>query len=306
MMPVFSMVFRMVFRVQGGLARLLMGSLLMVSTTAWAVLPVYVNHLGMAFVQIPAGHFYMGACRFIPGQQSTAESCPSGAGTDPDAYADETPQHGVNVRGFQMAVTPVTLGQFRRYALASGQTQLLSADFLLANEGQGEATPVVHVSWDDAQAFIHWLNQSKPASDRGQYRLPSEAEWEYAARAGSRTRYFFGEGATEQLALHAWYDKNAGNRQRVVGSRRANAWGLQDILGNVWEWTQDCWHENYQSAPVDGRAWEIEAEGECSRRVVRGGSWFDVSMYLRVTSRFGDRASRRINYDGFRVVRSLD
>ncbi|MEN9356550.1 MAG: hypothetical protein RL695_721 [Pseudomonadota bacterium] len=255
-----------------------------------------VHHLGMRFVDIPAGRFDMGACKFAPGQAA----CSSGAATDPDAYADETPQHPVTLKAFQMGRTEVTLGQFRRFAEESGQAALLDAKFRRANEGQGDSTPVVQVSWEDAQAFMAWLNRSKPAQDRAVYRLPSEAEWEYAARGGTKARYYFGDAVNKGFGQFAWYDKNAGNRQRVVGGKKPNGYGLYDMLGNVWEWTEDCWNAGYAAAPADGRAW---LQGDCARRVVRGGSWFDVPPYLRVTVRFGDRATRRINYVGFRVVR---
>ncbi len=268
----------------------------------------YVNHAGLSFVDIPAGVFFMGACR--PGAASPGSSlpspgayaCPSGGEKDAEAYEDETPQHRVAVGAFQLGKTPVTLGQFKRFAHESGRESLLDERFLKANEGQGDMTPVVRVNWQDARDFIDWLNRTRPKTDQGQYRLPSEAEWEYAARGGTRSPFYFGEAAEKRLGLFAWYDKNAGNRQRVVGSRKPNPFGLYDMLGNVWEWTEDCWNENYQNAPADGRAW---LQGDCSRRVVRGGSWFDVPLYLRVSTRFGDRATRRINYDGFRVVRFL-
>lgn len=262
----------------------------------------YVNHVGMRFVDIPAGHFFMGSCKFAPGQAASSAACPSGAGTDPDAYADETPQHRVAVDAFQMGRTEVTLGQFKRYIAESGNTQLLDEEFRKANEGQGDSTPVVRVNWHDAQAFIEWLNRGKPKGDAGRYRLPSEAEWEYAARGGTTTRYYFGDAIEKRLGLYAWYDKNAGNRQRVVGGKKPNPFGLHDMLGNVWEWTGDCWNEGYQGAPADGGVW---TQGDCDKRVVRGGSWFDVPLYLRAAARFGDRATRRINYTGFRVVRFL-
>lgn len=274
---------------------------------------VYTNHLGMRFAEIPGGSFFMGACR-PETSRNEGEDCPAATTSiDAEAYEDETPQHQVSVPTFQLGRTQVSLRQFRRYIEASGNSQLLTPAFLEANAGQGETTPVVHVNWQDAQAFISWLNQSKPATDTGHYRLPTEAEWEYAARAGSTAPYPFGELAEtdrtdkiEQtdnpLALHAWYDKNAGNRQRAVGTRKANAFGLYDMLGNVWEWTADCWNESYHGAPADGSAW---LSGDCEKRVVRGGSWYDVQPYLRMSTRFGDRATRRINYDGFRVVRDV-
>jgi formylglycine-generating enzyme required for sulfatase activity len=262
----------------------------------------YVNHMGMRFVDIPAGHFFMGSCKFAPGQANSSRACPAGSGTDPDAYADETPQHRVAVNAFQMGRTEVTLGQFRRFVEETGNTSLIDEAFRQANEGQGDSTPVVSVSWEDAQSFIAWLNRSKPKSDAARYRLPSEAEWEYAARGGTTTRYFFGDAVEKRFGQFVWYDKNSGNRQRVVGGKKPNAYGLYDMLGNVWEWTADCWNENYQGAPTDGSAW---VQGDCNKRVVRGGSWYDVPLYLRAAARFGDRATRRINYDGFRVVRAL-
>lgn len=265
----------------------------------------FVNHVGMRFVDVPAGSFFMGACKSRPDQPNGDDACPSGAAADPDAYEDETPQHHVTIRAFQLGRTQVTVREFKRFALEHderGNGQLLGEAFLKDNAGQGEMTPVVHVSWEDAQAFVAWLNRTKPQTDRGHYRLPSEAEWEYAARGGTTTPYYFGDAAAHQLGRYAWYDKNSGNRQRVVGIRRPNAFGLYDMLGNVWEWTEDCWNESYRGAPGDGSAW---LQGDCSKRVVRGGSWFDVPPYLRVTSRFGDRATRRINYDGFRVARAL-
>ncbi len=261
----------------------------------------FTNHVGMRFVDIPAGSFYMGSCKFTPGQ-GAVPACPSGSVSDPEAYDDETPQHPVKLKAFQLGRTEVTLGQFKRFIQATGNTQLMDGDFEKYNAGQGEYVPVVQVSWQDAQAFVQWLNQSKPKSDRGVYRLPSEAEWEYAARGGTRSRYYFGDGIDKRLGQYAWYDKNAGDRQRPVAGKKPNAFGLYDMLGNVWEWTEDCWNESYQGAPADGSAW---TSGECGKRVVRGGSWFDVPLYLRAAVRFGDRMDRRINYDGFRVVRAL-
>jgi len=260
----------------------------------------FTNHLGMRFVDIPAGNFYMGSCK-LSSNQAAAAACPSGAGSDSEAYDDETPQHLVKVKAFQLAITEVTLREFKRFIQATGNTQLVDDDFRKYNEAQNDYIPVVQVSWHDAQAFIQWLNQSKPKTDRGVYRLPSEAEWEYAARAGTRTRYHFGDGI-ERLREYAWYDKNVGDRQRAVAGKKPNPFGLFDMLGNVWEWTEDCWNENYLGAPTDGSARE---DGDCSRRVVRGGSWFDVPNYLRAAVRFGDRADKRINFDGFRVARTI-
>jgi formylglycine-generating enzyme required for sulfatase activity len=271
------------------------------ATSATAAAGEFTNHIGMKFVDIPAGRFYMGSCKLSTTPAAAGAGCPSGAGSDFEAYDDETPQHLVSVRAFQLGRTEATLGQFKRFIQATGNTQLIDDDFKKSNDAQGDYVPVVQVSWYDAQAFVQWLNQSKPKSDRGVYHLPSEAEWEYAARAGTRTRYHFGDGI-DRLREYAWYDKNVGDRQRAVAGKKPNAFGLYDMHGNVWEWTEDCWHENYRGAPVDGSVWQ---GGDCKRHVVRGGSWFDVPNYLRAAVRFGDRADKRINFDGFRVARTI-
>jgi formylglycine-generating enzyme required for sulfatase activity len=269
---------------------------------------VFTNHVGMKFVDIPAGTFYMGSCKLSTGQSNKHASpggaaagtaCPSGTGSDAEAYDDETPQHLVSVRSFQLATTEVTLGQFKHFIQATDWP--VDDNFRKYNDAMGDHVPVVQVSWRDAQSFIQWLNKSKPKTDQSVYRLPSEAEWEYAARAGTRTRYYFGDGI-EHIGEYAWYDKNVGDRQRTVASKRSNAFGLYDMHGNVWEWTEDCWHDNYHGAPSDGSAW---LDGDCKRRVVRGGSWFDVPNYLRAAVRFGDRADKRIDFDGFRIARAL-
>lgn len=262
------------------------------------------NHIGMQFVDIPAGHFLMGSCRAANPSSATATPapCPSGAVPDVDAYVDETPQHAVQVKAFQMGRIEVTLAQFKRFIKETGQTRLLDAEFQKHNNAPGDFAPVVWVSWQDTQDFIRWLNQTKPATDRGVYRLPTEAEWEYAARARTKTRYYFGDFNDKRVGQYAWYDKNAGDKPRPGGGKRPNAFGLFDMYGNVWEWTEDCWNESYQGAPVDGSAWTT---GDCQKRVVRGGSWYDIPLYLRSAVRFGDRADKRINFDGFRVVRAL-
>jgi formylglycine-generating enzyme required for sulfatase activity len=185
---------------------------------------------------------------------------------------------------------------------------------------QGENHPVVCVSWNDAQAYLRWLNDSVPG--RG-YRLLSEAEWEYAARAGrGSSRYPWGDDpdAREQCAWAngadqtakaqiAWYEWRVANCSdgyaytSPVGRFRANAFGLHDLHGNVWEWVQDVWHDSHAGAPSDGSAWMTD--GDPSRRVLRGGSWFGSPQGLRSAIRLrvapGDR-----DYDaGFRIARTL-
>jgi formylglycine-generating enzyme required for sulfatase activity len=137
-------------------------------------------------------------------------------------------------------------------------------DYKPSDQGWGRGRrPVINVSWDDAQAYVAWLSKKT-----GQpYRLPSEAEWEYAARAGTTSRYWWGNDVP--TSKQANFGDHV-NKTSKVGSYPANPWGLHDMNGNVWEWVEDCWNESYEGAPNDGSAWP---SGDCGRRVRRGGSW---------------------------------
>jgi len=174
-----------------------------------------------------------------------------------------------------------------------------------------DARPVMNVSWDDAQAYVGWLNDRLGLVDKPDaYRLPSEAEWEYGCRAGTTTPFSFGEIITTDQANfdgnRAYGGSSASNmylkRTTPVGSFPPNDFGLYDMHGNVWEWCQDTWHGNYRGAPTNGSAWE---SGDASRRVVRGGSWFDFPRYLRSASRDWGTATDRDNDIGFRLARTL-
>ena len=180
---------------------------------------------------------------------------------------------------------------------------------------QDDTHPVVCVSWEDASAYARWLGEKTGKA----YRLLTEAEWEYAARAGTATARFWGDDAKRScdnangadLAAKAevpgaadWPVAACNDRfayTAPVGSYRANAFGLHDMLGNVWEWTQDCWNANYSGAPADGSAW---ATGDCSLRAVRGGSWEDAPVGLRAAYRVGSPTVIRVYIRGFRVARS--
>ena len=153
------------------------------------------------------------------------------------------------------------------------------------------------MSWNDAQDFARRLSQKTGK----QYRLPSEAEWEYAARAGSSTKWSFGDNES-QLGEHAWFTSNSQNKTHPAAQKRPNAFGLYDMNGNVWEWTQDCWNANYSGAPANGSARE---SGDCGSRVLRGGSWSDFPTYLRSASRIGGTPVNRNFGVGFRLARSL-
>ena len=132
------------------------------------------------------------------------------------------------------------------------------------------------------------------------YRLPSEAEWEYAARAGSQTAYSFGDNEGE-LGRFGWFNQNSKSTTHPVGEKQVNSFGLHDMHGNVWEWTQDCWNGDYTNVPADGSAW---ISGDCSQRVVRGGSWSNDPRVLRSAYRVGDSSAFRDVSSGFRVART--
>ena len=168
------------------------------------------------------------------------------------------------------------------------------------DEGWGRGNrPVINVSWNDVQTYVLWLSEKTGKT----YRLLSEAEWEYVARAGSETRYSWGnEVGRNRANCDGCGSRWDGKQTAPVGSFAANAFGLHDVHGNVYEWVQDCWNGTYAGAPADGSAW---GQGDCNRRVVRGGSWYNGWIYLRSANRvhFGPRyRNRRV---GFRVARSL-
>jgi len=152
------------------------------------------------------------------------------------------------------------------------------------------------VSWDDVQEFIKKLNAKEGTN---KYRLPSEAEWEYACRAGTTTRYSFGD-SDSMLGEYAWYTDNSGSKTNQVGQKKPNPWGLYDMHGNVWEWVQDAGHSDYNGAPTDGSAWEESG----SYRVFRGCGWGSPAGYCRSAVRCYDARGRSNNL-GFRLVREI-
>lgn len=218
---------------------------------------------------------------------------PSGSfkmGSNEDA--DERPAHQVNVQSFLMGKTEVTQGQWK--ALMGNNPSRFSQC--------GDDCPVEQVNWDEAQEFTDRLSQKTGK----QYRLPSEAEWEYAARAGSITKWSFGDNES-QLGDHAWYLGNSkawfgGNKTQRVAQKKPNAFGLFDMHGNVWEWVQDCWHGNYAGAPMDGSAWTTGCSD--GSRMLRGGSWGDYPSILRSANRFWGTQVVRIDGSGLRLART--
>ena len=163
---------------------------------------------------------------------------------------------------------------------------------------------MINVTWDDAQAYVSWLSQQTGA----RYRLLSEAEWEYVARAGSRTARYWGESELGQCRNANGEDPYVSCSDGYlatapVGSFAPNVFGLYDVIGNVYEWTQDCWNGSYAGAPTDGSAWQ---SGDCSGRVPRGGSWVSFPRNLRSASRGRARSVFREDFYGFRVARTFN
>ena len=186
----------------------------------------------------------------------------------------------------------ITFADFDRFVQATGH---LRPD----DQGWGRSNrPVISVSWEDATAYTEWLS-----SETGRrYRLPTEAEWEYAARAGSETAFAFGDTVEGNANCDGCAPRSEG-RTVPVGRYAANAWGLHDMHGNVWEWTQDCFAASYESVPTDGSP---ALDGDCSRRILRGGSWFNTSDFARSAARLSGFATVRGNIAGFRVVAEIE
>jgi formylglycine-generating enzyme required for sulfatase activity/class 3 adenylate cyclase len=208
---------------------------------------------------------------------------------------DEGPQHEITI-AHDFAVS--------RFVLTFDHWDACVRDGGCALPGAGasswgrEKQPAINVSWDDAQQYVSWLS----ALTGQPYRLLSEAEWEYVARAGTTTAYSFGNDPG-MLGDYGWYSGNSGSQAHPVGEKKPNAFGLYDMHGNVWEWVEDCYHEDYNEAPANGSAWKQDAD--CGSRVVRGGSWGSDPEILRSASRFGNPAVGRYFTLGFRVARTL-
>ena len=243
------------------------------ASTSVALPPMWENALGMRFVLIPAGTFRMGSEK--------------GGG-------NENPVHRVRIsKPFYLGVHVVTQGQWSR---VMGTQPWKEKEYVQ----EGEDYPAVYVSWEDAQAFIKKLNAG---DDESRYRLPREAEWEYACRAESTTEYCFGDDALT-LKAYAWYDENAWDvgeqyAHRVV-QKRPNAWGLYDMHGNVWEWVADRYGSDYYKGSP-----EVDPQGPetGSFRVCRGGGWYGTAGYARSASRSLGAPDYRVFDLGFRLVR---
>jgi len=253
---------------------------------------------GIEMVFIPAGEFMMGS----PSSESGRDK-------------DEGPLHKVRITNpFYMGKYEVTVGQFRELVkdtgyrteaergggagVSDGDSWSIKSDANWKNPyfSQGDRNPVVCISWNDAKAFCDWAGLE----------LPTEAQWEYAGRAGSSSAYYFGNSSSDlgsyaRLRSYAWYSENSGGKTREVGQKRPNAWDLYDMYGNVWEWCEDWYKNSYSSGT------QIDPKGPSSgkERVLRGGSWVSIDLICRSANRARVEPILRSNLVGFRVSRTL-
>jgi len=221
----------------------------------------------LEMIKIPAGTFTMGS----------------------DEYDGEKPKHQVKLQEFYLGKYPVTQEQ---YQAVMGKNP--------SNFKDNPKNPVEQVSWNDAQEFCKKLNQLIAGKD---FRLPTEAEWEYACRAGTQTRYYFGDDAAK-LGDYGWYDENSGSKTHPVGQKKPNDWGLYDMSGNVWEWCEDPYHDSYANKPenIKNNGNAIWSSSDASLRVLRGGSWFSLSGGCRSAYRYRADADVRLDLIGFRLA----
>jgi formylglycine-generating enzyme required for sulfatase activity len=236
-------------------------------------------------VVVPGGSFVMGA--------------PAG---EENRSSNEDPRRKVTIRAFAVSKYEVTFAQWDACVAGGGCNGYRPDDL---GWGRGDL-PVINVSWDDVQSYLAWIN-GRAGGQR--FRLLTEAEWEYAARAGSKAAFAWGASPSHKYANYgaetccAGFEEGADRwvNTAPVGSFPANAFGLHDMAGNVWEWVQDCYADSYAGAPSDGSA----NEASCTNRVYRGGSWYFRSKGIRSAGRYWGSPKRRYNDLGFRLARSL-
>jgi formylglycine-generating enzyme len=262
-------------------------------------------------VVIPSGSFDMGS----PGSE---------AGRD----KDEGPVHRVNVATFALGKTEITRGQFAAFVnktnystgdkcwtFEGGKFEERSGNWSKLGYSQDDKHPVACINWNDAKAYAEWMSRMTGK----QYRLPTEAEWEYSARGNTSTARYWGDNPDEACGYANAADKTAQTQilkasswsvhncmdgfayTAPVGSFKTNAFGLNDMLGNVWEWTEDSYHHNYNGAPTDGSAWQ----GDGAERVLRGGSWNNGPRDVRAAVRDRNKPAHRFSIFGFRLARML-
>jgi len=226
-----------------------------------------------------------------------------------DGDSDEKPVHRVTIpNDFYIGKYEVTNEEFAKFLNDSNVQENWLEDKsqdsdsrIIKNrnsykvESGYEKHPIVEVSWYGAKAYAKWLSKKTNKN----YRLPTESEWEYVARAGTTTKYSFGNSSND-LSSYAWYNRNNGDGTKKVGTKQPNPWGIYDIHGNVWEWCEDWYIDNYNSTPINGTAYNNKKD----YKVLRGGSWFDFANVLRSANRSWITADYTFNYIGFRLVLS--
>jgi formylglycine-generating enzyme required for sulfatase activity len=230
------------------------------------------NQAGIEFVLIPPGSFMMGST---------------------NGNADEKPVHRVTInQAFYMGKYEVTQAQWQSVmgTTIHQQRDKVAGSYIIV--GEGDNYPMYFVSWEEATSLVQRLNAM---NDGYSYRLPTEAEWEYACRAGTKGDYY-----ADDVNNIGWSVENSSDQTHVVGGKQPNAFGLYDMSGNVSEWCGDIYHDNYHGAPTNGSAWVSGREPQ--KRVIRGGGWFDRAVYLRSAARFKDSSDYREYGIGFRVV----
>ena len=234
--------------------------------------PAVIAQLIDDMVRIPGGVFLMGS-------QSRLR-----------ADTDERPIHTVRIKPFRLSKYEVTYEQYDLFARATRRTLPQDGGY-----GRGR-NPVGNVSWEDAKAFVEWLRQTTGLA----FRLPSEAEWEYVARSGSKEDFPWGDTFDPDLANGPdTSGKDQWSGPSPVGSFRANAFGVHDMIGNVWEWVQDCYRGDYVGAPFDGSA---DDRDDCTNRIFRGGSFYSFTKYMRVSYRAADGSTKGNITIGFRLA----
>lgn len=213
--------------------------------------------------------------------------------------SDEQPVHEITIAyAFEISKFEVTFDEYHAFANATKRDQ--QSEYY--SELERGNRPVIIISFYDAQAYVQWLSKQTGRK----YRLPTEAEWEYVARAGTQTSYWWGDDIGKNNAnCNGCGSQWDGKQTAQVGSFKPNPFGLYDTAGNVWEWTEDCWHDNYQGAPADGSAWKEDNNGDCSRRVIRGGWRSSYSQDLRSAVRRSDYPDVANNFAGFRIARDF-
>ncbi len=260
-------------------------------------------------VAVPGG----GGDRRVGERFSDCAACPEMVVVPAGSFMMGSPESSSEALSWEMPHHPVTIG----YEFAVGVYEVTFVEWDACVNGGGcggyspgdwgwgrGSRPVINVNWEDARQYVQWLSRETGEG----YRLLTEAEWEYVARAGTQTERYWGDDAADQC-YYANGDEDdvdctEGHENTApVGSFRANAWGLYDVLGNVWEWTEDCWNGDYSGAPADGSAWRT---GDCSLRVLRGGSWGIIPGGLRSAFRYGLSAGDRDGSVGFRVARTIN